>query len=85
MASYKILVKPSAVKELEVVPLKDRRRLVLKIRALAGDVRPAGCEKLSGHELYRVRQGHYRVLYSISDSDSRIIVIKVGHRRDVYR
>ena len=85
MASHKLLIKPSAVKELEALPLKDRRRIVMKVRALSSDPRPAGCEKVSGHELYRVRQGHYRDLYLISDSDSKVIVFKGGHRRDVYR
>ena len=85
MASYKLLIKPSALKELETLPTSDRRRIVKRIRGLAETPRPAGCEKLSGHDLYRVRQGHFRVLYSISDDDSTVIVIKVGHRRDVYR
>ena len=85
MASYRLLIKPSAVKELEALPTKDRRRIVMRIRALATDPRPSGSEKLSGKELYRVRQGHFRVLYSISDSDSTLIVFKVGHRREVYR
>ena len=85
MANYKLLIKPSAVKEIEALPVKDRRRIVMRIRALATDPRPSGCEKLSGKELYRVRQGHFRILYSISDSDSTLIVFKVGHRREVYR
>jgi len=85
VASYKLLIKPSAVKEIEALPVTDRRRIVMRIRALATDPRPAGCEKLSAKELYRVRQGHFRVLYSISDSDSTLIVFKVGHRREVYR
>ena len=85
MASYKLLIKPSAVKEIEALPVKDRRRVVMRVRALATDPRPPGCEKLSGNNLYRVRQGHFRVLYSISDSESMLIVLKVGHRREVYR
>lgn len=85
MASYKLLIKPSAVKEIEALPLKVRRRIVMRVRGLASNPRPAGCEKLSGHELYRVRQGHYRILYSISDSASKLIILRVGHRREVYR
>jgi len=85
VASYKLLIKPSAVKEIEALPIKDRRRIVPRVRALATDPRPAGCEKLSGKDLYRVRQGHFRVFYSISDSDSTLIVLKIGHRREVYR
>ncbi|HUG81664.1 MAG TPA: hypothetical protein VML01_08370, partial [Bryobacterales bacterium] len=64
MASYRLLVKPSAVKELEALPAKDRRRVAGKIRKLASEPRPAGAEKLSGQDKYRLRQGNYRVLYS---------------------
>ena len=85
MASYRLLIKPSAVKELEAVPTKDRRRLVSRLQNLSSDPRPPGSEKLSGHELYRIRQGNYRILYSIQDQVLTILVIKVGHRRDVYR
>lgn len=85
MASYRLLIKPSAVKELEAVPAKDRRRLVARLRRLSADPRPPGCEKLSGHDLFRIRQGDYRVLYSIEDQALVILVIKVGHRGAVYR
>ena len=85
MASYRIFIKPSAVDEIEELPIKERRRIVARVRALAGDPRPTGCEKLSGLELYRVRQGRYRVLYAISDSEAKVTILKVGHRRDVYR
>lgn len=67
------------------MPGKDRRRLVTRIRDLASDPRPPGCEKLSGHDLYRIRQGDYRVVYSIEDKALVIQVIKVGHRGVVYR
>jgi mRNA interferase RelE/StbE len=85
VASYRLLIKPSAVKELEAVPAKVRRRLVARLRMLSADPRPPGCEKLSGHDLYRFRQGDYRVLYSIEDQALVILVIKVGHRGAVYR
>ena len=85
MASYRLLIKPSAVKELEALPVKDRRRLVMRLQKLTANPRPPGSEKLSGHELYRIRQGNYRVLYSVHDQELIILVIKVGHRRDVYR
>ena len=85
MASYRLLIKPSAVKELEAVPAKDRRRLVARLRRLSTDPRPPGCEKLSGHDPFRIRQGDYRVLYSIEDQALVILVIKVGHRGAVYR
>ncbi len=85
MASYRLLIKPSAVKELGAVPARDRLRLVSRLRRLSTDPRPPGCEKLSGHDLYRIRQGDYRVLYSIEDQALVILVIKVGHRGAVYR
>lgn len=85
MASYRLLIKPSAAKELESLPRKDRVRVVARIQQLAAEPRPPGCEKLSGQENYRVRQGPYRVLYSIDDVQPSIVVVKIGHRRDVYR
>jgi len=85
VASYRLLIKPSAVKELEALPVKDRRRLVTRLQKLTANPHPPGAEKLSGHELYRIRQGNYRVLYSVHDQELIVLVIKVGHRRDVYR
>lgn len=85
MASYRLRIKPSAAKELEAISRTDRRRLVARMRDLAEQPRPPGAEKLSGHDLYRVRQGKYRILYEIVDNDLTVIVIKVGHRREVYR
>jgi mRNA interferase RelE/StbE len=85
VASYEIFIKPSAVKELEGLPSKAARRIVAKIRALGADPRPPGCEKLSGSERYRIRQGDHRVLYEIEDSVRQATVVKVGHRREVHR
>ena len=85
MASYKILIKPSAAKEIEAAPKKDRLRLVKRIQGLSYDPRPTGCEKLSGKDKYRVRQGRYRIVYSISDVEPTVVVVRVGHRREVYR
>jgi mRNA interferase RelE/StbE len=85
VASYKLLIKASAAKELEALPRRDRQRIITKIRALATDPRPPGCEKLTGHELYRIRQGHYRVLYSVDDPNQQLTILKIGHRKDVYR
>lgn len=85
MAAYKLLIKQSAAKELEAVPEKDRQRIVERIRGLADEPRPLGCQKLSGEEKYRLRQGDYRVVYLIEDGAQAVVVFKVGHRRDVYR
>jgi len=85
VASYNVRITRSAAKEIEAVPLMDRQRIVAKIQALGDDPRPVGCEKLSGDEKYRVRQGHNRILYVIIDHELVVTVVKVGHRRDVYR
>lgn len=85
MASYKLLIKPSAAKEIESLPKKDRLRVIQRIQELSEDPRPPGSEKLSGQEKYRVRQGSYRIVYSVSDKEIVVIVVKVGHRREVYR
>ncbi|MBI3894718.1 MAG: type II toxin-antitoxin system RelE/ParE family toxin [Acidobacteria bacterium] len=85
MASYNILIKPSAVKELGALPRKDRLRIVRRIQTLANNPRPTGCEKLSGREQYRLRQGRYRIVYSISDREQVVLVVKIAHRKEVYR
>lgn len=83
---YKLLIKPSAAKEIESIPLKqDRQRILERIRHLAEDPRPHGAQKLSGQESYRVRQGRYRIVYTIADRELVVQVIKVSHRKDVYR
>ena len=85
MASYRLLIKPSAAKELEDLPRKDRARIVRRISQLAADSRPPGCEKLSGHDQYRVRHGDFRIVYSVDDPEPSVLVVKIGHRRDVCR
>lgn len=87
MAGYKLLIKPSAGKDLEAVGGKgDRLRIVRRIQALSEDPRPPGSEKLAGYDdRYRVRLGNYRVVYLIDDKRREITVYRIGHRRDVYR
>jgi mRNA interferase RelE/StbE len=86
VARSRLLIKPSAVKDIEAIPLKrDRQRVVERISKLAEDPCPFGSEKISGQDKYRVRQGRYRILYSIEDQDLLVQVVKVGHRKDVYR
>ncbi len=84
MGSYRVFIKPSAAKELEAIPKKDRRRIVRRIQGLSAEPRPVGSERLSGQERYRVRQGDYRVVYSIDDETESVVVFKLG-RREVYR
>lgn len=85
MASYRLFIKPSAAKELEGLSLSQRRRVVTRMRGLATDPRPHGCEKLSGEEKYRMRQGPYRVLFTIDDTAREVVIVRIAHRRDVYR
>ena len=85
MDAYKIFFKRSVEKDFESIPRKDLKRILDRIKALAEDPRPAGCEKLTGQERYRVRQDGYRIVYSIQDNELTIWVVKVGHRKDVYR
>ena len=87
MASYRVLIKPSATKEIEAVGQKeDRQRIVTRIRSLARDPRPFGSEKLSGKEdLYRLRVGRYRIVYSVGDAELVVLIVRVGHRKNVYR
>ena len=85
MASYSIFFKRSVRKNLQPLPKKDVIRIINRIRLLAYDPRPPGCEKLSGKEQYRLRQGVYRILYSIQDTELTVWVIKVAHRREGYR
>ena len=87
MASYKIVIKKSAAKELEeIAGRKDRQRLVTRINELAQNPRPFGAEKLSGtRDKYRIRQGNFRILYEIVDDLLTVNVVKIGDRKDVYR
>lgn len=86
MEKYKVSIKRSAVKEIEAIPQKkERQRIIRRIGQLANDPRPPGSKKLSGHDKYRVRQGSYRIVYSIEDYELVVVVVKAGHRKDVYR
>ncbi len=85
MARYRVLIKRSAARELEALPKKDRLRVAGRIGALAADPRPPGCEKLSGDDKFRIRQGDYRILYSVDDDGPAVVVVRIAHRREVYR
>ncbi len=85
MGRYRVFIKPSAVREIErIAQKKQRQRIVARIEALSDDPRPPGCEKLTGREQYRVRQGAYRIVYAIEDDRLVVYVVKVGHRSSVY-
>lgn len=85
MASYELTFKKSVAKDLRAFPKQDVKRILERVRSLADDPRPPGCEKLSGQERYRVRQGVYRIIYEVTDEILTVLVVKVGHRSDVYR
>jgi mRNA interferase RelE/StbE len=85
MADYSIVFARSARKELEALPEAIALRILARIESLAEDPRPRGCLKLSGSDnLWRIRVGDYRVVFSINDPDLLIDVIAVRHRRDAY-
>lgn len=85
MAAYKVFFKTSVWKDLKAVPDKDLTKIMACIESLGNDPRRSGSKKLSKQEKYRFRYGSYRIIYSIQDEDLTVWVVKVGHRRDVYR
>lgn len=85
MAGYKVFFKRSVEKDFKSIPKKELGKILEGIKLLAEDPRPAGSEKLTGRERLRIRQGQYRIVYSIQDDELTVWVVKVGHRKDVYR
>lgn len=85
MAKFKIEIKKSAVKEIKKLPVKDIKKILEKISSLADNPRPQNSIKLSADEKYRMRIGVYRILYEIKDELLVVIVVKVAHRKDIYR
>ena len=85
MAEYKIYFKESVEKDFRTIPKKDLQKIVHSIKTLAKEPKPPGHEKLTGQERYRIRQGQYRIIYSVHDKELTVWVVKVGHRKDVYR
>ncbi|NLW50695.1 MAG: type II toxin-antitoxin system RelE/ParE family toxin [Candidatus Brocadiaceae bacterium] len=84
--AYRVEIKASAIKEIAALPKRERRRVISAIEALADDPRPEGTRKLTGAEdAYRVRVGDYRIVYLIRDDVLTVFVVRVRHRRDVYR
>ena len=84
--AYSVVVLDAALKQLRQVPKADRTRIRARIDALAEDPRPAGAKKLRAREnLWRIRSGDYRIIYSIKDERLLVLVIRIGHRREVYR
>jgi mRNA interferase RelE/StbE len=85
MAVYNVFFRESVEKDFLAIPKKDIEKILRRIEMLAEDPRPSGCEKLTGQERYRVRQGRYRIVYSVQDKALTIWIVRIGHRKDVYR
>ena len=85
MAAYKIFFRESVEKDLREIPKKDLRKILHCIKLLSDNPWPPGHEKLTGQERYRIRQGRYRIVYSIQDKELTVWIVKVGQRKDVYR
>ena len=85
MAGYKVYFRESVEKDLRAIPKKDVEQILRRIELLTREPRPLGCEKLTGQERYRLRQGRYRILYSIQDKELTVWIVKVSHRKDIYR
>ena len=85
MGNFEVIFKRSVAKDLRQIPKKDVAKILKRIEALRAEPRPPGVEKLSGQEKYRIRQGVFRILYEIRNNELIVVVVKIGHRRDVYR
>lgn len=83
---YEIIIKPSAEKVMDRLPARVRQRILASLEGLREEPRPPGCAKLQGaDDLWRIRVGQYRVVYTIQDEDLIVLVLRVAHRKDVYR
>jgi mRNA interferase RelE/StbE len=86
MAKYRIEVSATAERQLKKIRREDKIRILRSISLLAGEPRPAGCRKLSGYnDIFRIRVGNYRVIYEIDGKRIVVVILKIGHRREVYR
>jgi len=85
MAAYKVFFRRSVEKDLSSIPKKDVGKILSRIKALEENPRPHGCEKLTGQERYRLRQGRYRIVYSVQDDELTVWIVTMGHRKDMYR
>ena len=85
MARYELKFKASVARDLRGIPKADVRRILARVESLRDDPRPPGSEKLAGQERYRLRQGNYRILYTVADAEVVVEFVSVGHRREIYR
>ena len=82
---YRIIIKPSAQKDLDRLPDKELKRVLERFEQLKNNPRPIGVQKLSDDEGYRVRIGNYRILFIINDKIKNIFIYRIKHRKDVYK
>ncbi len=86
MANYRIEFSSTAEKVLKKIPKKDLIKIIESIQILAINPFPDGCRKLAGEEgTYRVRQGTYRIIYEVEGKNLKVLILKIGHRKDIYR
>lgn len=85
MANYELVFKKSVAKDLRSIPKEDVARILKRIETLRDDPRGEGCMKLSAQERYRIRQGVYRIVYEIREHELIVMVVKVGHRSEIYQ
>ncbi|HEV2613586.1 MAG TPA: type II toxin-antitoxin system RelE/ParE family toxin [Gammaproteobacteria bacterium] len=85
MADYQINIEKTAAKSLQKIPKSDQAKIINAIQPLAHNPRPSGCKKLVGRDGWRIRIGNYRVIYEINDGQLRILIIEIGHRKEIYR
>ena len=85
MANYSLAFKKSVARDLRSIPNKDVNRILSRINSLQENPRAEGCVKLSNQEKYRVRQGIYRIVYEIQETELVILVVKVAHRAQIYK
>ena len=84
-AGYQVIIRPSAEPDFRSLPKADQERVARRIQLLTDNPRPPGCKKLGDPNIFRIRQGDYRVIYQIDDAQRIVQIIRVGHRREVYR
>lgn len=84
-AAYHLIIQPSVRRDVKPLPKDDLRRILRRIESLVNNPRPPGSIKIADPALYRLRQGHYRIIYEVDDSTRTVTVFKIGHRREVYR
>jgi mRNA interferase RelE/StbE len=86
MAEYRIAVSATAERQIRKLNDSDRQRVVHVIKKLKGEPRPRGCRKLQAYDdIYRIRVGVFRILYSVEDNRLLILILKFGHRKSIYQ